>query len=138
MRAPLKPGTDAGGFLVVSNNTGLEPGFDRRFEVQKIPGGPDEVYDAVSELLQSRHILISSPLPANVPLIRSPVRSVILKKAGGRFDPQGLLALEKARERTAVLGVFDNKRTRDDLEMIDRDHLLHSIRQLEESGLFEE
>ena len=121
-------------FLVVSNNTALHPGFDERFEVQKIPGGLNEVYNAISKLLQNWHTLISSPLPASVMLIRSPVRSVILKRTGPRFDSQGLLVLEKARERTSVLGIFDSKRSKDDLEMIDKEQLLHSISQLVELG----
>ena len=122
-------------YLVVSNNAGLEPGFDGRFAVRKISGGLEEVYDAVGELLESGHSLVSSPLPANVPLIRSPVRSVILKKSARRYDAQGLLVLEKARERTAALGVTEDRRIRADLETIDRDHLVRAIRQLEELGL---
>ena len=119
-------------YLVVSNNTGLQPDFDGRFAVRKVSGGVEDMYDAISELLQSGYALISSPLPANVPLIRSPVRSVILQKAARRFDAQGLLALEKARDRTAVLGVSDDERTRGDLEMIDKNQLQRAIRQLEE------
>jgi hypothetical protein len=75
---------------------------------------------------------VSSPLPANVPLIRSPVRSIILEKNSRKYDAAGLIALEKARERTAILGIVDDERTRSDLEFIDKDHLKRAIEQLAE------
>jgi hypothetical protein len=90
------------------------------------------MYAAIGEHLQNGYALVSSPLPANVPLIRSPVRSVILEKAQRKYDAQGLIILEKAKERSAVLGVVDDPRTRVDLEFIDRDQLLRAIAQLAE------
>lgn len=108
------------------------PAAAGRFSLKSISGGVEAVYDAISELLQSGHALVSSPLPANVPLIRSPIRSIILEKQTRRFDAKGLLALEKARDRIAVLGINNDERVRADLELIDKDQLLRAIAQLEE------
>lgn len=118
-------------YRILTNNSTISrelPGF----AVTRIPGGIEAVYAALGELLQNGYALVSSPLPANVPLIRSPIRSVILEKSARRYDAPGLIALEKARERTAVLGVIDEERTRRDLEFIDRDQLERAIGQLAE------
>ena len=48
------------------------------------------------------------------------------------MDKQDEEALEKARERTAVLGITENPRIRSDLEMIDKDQLWRAVSQLEE------
>lgn len=139
-------------FLIVTNNRTLQahdgqvfspapvaargncagPAVAGGFRIKSVTGGVEDVYDAISELLQNGHALVSSPLPANVPLIRSPVRSVILEKQTRRFDAKGLLVLEKARDRIAVLGINDDERVRADLETIDRDQLLRAMAQLEE------
>lgn len=118
-------------YLILTNNSSVEtqmPGF----AVSRVSGGIDAIYEAISERLQNGYALVSSPLPANVPLIRSPIRSVILEKASRRYDAEGLQTLEKARERTAVLGVIDDARTRADLEFIDKNQLSRAISQLKE------
>lgn len=120
-------------YLILTNNSSIDhwPGF----AVIRVQGALDAVYEAVSEHLQNGHELVSAPLPANVPLIRSPVRSIILRKTTRKYDARGLIALEKARERTDVLGVIDDERTRPDLEFIDKDQLRRAVRQLAEVGV---
>lgn len=118
-------------YLILSNNSSLGP-EEHGLAVKHVPGGVETMYDAISEHLQSGYALVSSPLPANVPLIRSPVRSVILRKSDRRYDAQGLLTLEKARNRTDVLGIADDPRTRADLEFIDKDQLARAVAQLKE------
>lgn len=120
-------------YVIVSNNSDIvsgKAGFDSRFAVRPVEGGVEAIYAVLEEMLQDGYTLITSPLPPNVPLIRSPVRSVIVKKAERRYDGQGLIVLEKARERTSVLGNIDCERTRADLEMIDLDQLRRAILQL--------
>ena len=119
-------------YVILTNNNSLETVMDG-FVVIRVSGGIDAMYEAISEHLQSGYVLVSSPLPANVPLIRSPIRSVILGKTSRRYDAHGLLTLEKARERTTVLGVIDDKRTRADLEFIDKNQLSRAIDQLRET-----
>ena len=121
-------------YLILTNNSSL--GAEAHsLPVKHVPGGIEAMYDAVGEHLQNGYSLISSPLPANVPLIRSPVRSIILGKAARRYDARGLLTLEKARDRTRVLGVNTDERTRADLEFIDKDQLARAVAQLQELGL---
>ncbi len=120
-------------YIILSNNSSL--GAEAHgLAVKRVTGDLQAMYDTVSEHLQNGYTLVSSPLPANVPLIRSPVRSVILGKAARRYDAQGLLTLEKARDRTGVLGVVDDERTRADLEFIDKDQLARAVAQLKDLG----
>lgn len=118
-------------FVILSNNASLEEKTGG-IEVRRIDGSLNDFYAALESALQNGYRLVTAILPPNVPLIRSPVRSVILAKAGRKYDAAGLLALEKARERSVTLGVRDNERIRKDLEYIDRDHLLAAIGQLGE------
>ncbi len=120
-------------YVVVTNNTKLVSGntvLPYGFAVHAVEGGVEAIHATLEELLQNGYTLITSPLPPNVPLIRSPVRSVIVKKAEHRYDKEGLIVLEKARERTSVLGSVDCSRTRPDLEMIDLDQLRRAFLQL--------
>ncbi len=121
-------------YVILTNNSSIGPNT-HSLEVKHISGGVEAMYDAVGEHLQSGYELVSSPLPANVPLIRSPIRSIILCKASRQYDAQGLIVLEKARDRTKVLGVIDDHRTRGDLEFIDKDQLARAVAQLNELGL---
>ena len=118
-------------YVILTNNGSIEADF-HGLAVTRVSGGLDAIYESVSDHLQNGYALVSSPLPANVPLIRSPIRSVILQKSQRRFDAQGLLLLDKAKGRTEVLGVVDDTRTRADLEFIDKDQLSRAIRQLTE------
>lgn len=120
-------------YTIVTNNSRITPDSHAGFDCRSVPGGLGEIYDAVSLMLQNGYRLISSPLPANVPLIRSPVRSVVLLRRSKRYDEEGLLMLEKARERTSTLGVNNDSRVRADLEMIDADQLARTLAQLEDS-----
>ena len=119
-------------YLVLSNNTVLPPLLADGIPVRPVVGGVDALYAALGDLLQSGYTLVSAPLPPNVPLIRSPVRSVIVRHSERRYDVEGLSLLEKAKERSATLGVTSEERLLRDLEFIDRDHLLRAIHQLQE------
>ena len=116
--------------IVVTNNTDLTPDRFDNVVLQKVPGGPEAVYAALEQLLQAGHRLISSPLPVNVPLIRSYVRSVIIQKSESPLDAEGLRMVQAAARRTSALGVNREERVRPDLEMIDTDQLAHALRDL--------
>lgn len=119
--------------VILSNNPSLGDNVSG-IQVRHVAGGIEEIYNAISHALQDGYELVSSPLPPNVPLIRSPFRSVILRQITRRYDAAGILVLEKARERTKVLGVKNEGRILKDLEFIDRDHLLRAIAQMKELG----
>ncbi|TVM27164.1 hypothetical protein, partial [Oceanidesulfovibrio marinus] len=63
------------------------------FALIHVPGGIEAIYEAISDHLQNGYALVSSPLPANVPLISSPISSVILEKNSRKYDAQGLITL---------------------------------------------
>ncbi|QJT07554.1 GrdX family protein [Oceanidesulfovibrio marinus] len=122
-------------YVILTNNGSIIGTDLQDFAVIHVPGGIEAIYEAISDHLQNGYALVSSPLPANVPLIRSPIRSVILEKNSRKYDAQGLITLEKAKARTAIVGVHDTGRTRFDLECINKDQLLLAIRQLKEFDL---
>lgn len=144
-------------YFILSNNTALPPTLPpalpsarastqtpeqapeqtENMPVRRVAGGIDDFYTALGTLLQNNCELISAPLPPNVPLIRSPVRSVIVRMSRRKYDTEGLLLLEKAQERSAALGVAPANRLLRDLERIDKDHICRAIRQLREVLDFE-
>lgn len=121
-------------YVIFSNNPCLEDNVSG-IRVHHVQGGIGEIHDALAHALQNGHELVSSPLPPNVPLIRSPFRSVILRETKRKYDASGIIALEKARERASVLGVNEDERVMKDLGFIDRDHLLRAIGQMRELSL---
>lgn len=119
-------------YTVVTNNTGLEADIFPDANIERVKGGPEAVYTRLEALLKSGHRLISSPLPVNVPLIRSFVRSVIIEKSEISCDYEGLMLVKSAARRSEILGINREQRVRADLEMIDMDQLAHAIRDLKE------
>lgn len=117
--------------IILSNNGSLEDAVSG-IPVCRVEGDCIAVYDAAGRALENGYELVSSPLPPNVPMIRSPVRSVILRKTARKYDAQGILTLEKARERNRILGIENIGRFRKDQEYIDRDHLARAIAELAE------
>lgn len=116
-------------YIILSSNPSLGETV-RGIKVLQVQGGLDEFYEALSSALQNNFRLLTSPIPPNIPLIRSPVRSVVLGRTERKYDAPGLLLLEQARERTETLGIKDGSRVRKDLEFIDRDHLLVALAQM--------
>lgn len=88
------------------------------------------VLEAALEMTQSGCELVSTPLPPNVPLIRAPYRSLLLRRRGRRYDARGILALEKAGRAAASLGASDyGERPARDAAVIDREILLRTFRE---------
>lgn len=119
------------GFLVLSNNPALEEQISG-IPVRQVEGGLEQIYEAIEDALQHGFELVSSPIPPNVPLIRSPYRSVILREMDRKYDVQGILVLEKARERSLALGTRTEERIMEDLRFLNKDHILRAIAELRE------
>ena len=82
------------------------------------------------ELTQSGYRLVSAPLPPNVPLIRAPYRSLLLRRHDRRYDAQGIVALEKAGRTAAALGASAYaERPAQDAAFIDRELLRRTLRE---------
>lgn len=116
--------------IILSNNP-LVFEESNEYQVEAVSGREQAaVYDAALALLQSGHKLLSAPLPPNVPLMRAPYRSLVLEKSGRQYDPQGILAVEKARERMGVVGAgtYTEKQALD-AAFIDQELLKRTIRE---------
>ncbi len=88
------------------------------------------VLQAALELTQAGYQLVSTPLPPNVPLIRAPYRSLLLRRHDHQYDAQGILALEKAVHAVAKLGATDYQEGPAlDSARIDREILLRTFRE---------
>lgn len=92
--------------------------------------GVQAVIEAALALAQSGYRLISTPLPPNLPLIRAPYRSLLLERQQRQYDVQSILALEKAGQAAARLGVSTyGDGPAMDSAFIDRELLLRTFRE---------
>ncbi len=114
--------------LVLTNNPLVIQAHDGPPVQAVAESGLGAVFQAALELTQSGYTLVSAPLPPNVPLIRAPYRSLILKKNDRQYDVGGIQILERARERVEVLGshAFTEQEARD-AAYIDRELLLRAL-----------
>lgn len=106
-------------YCIVTNNTIVRQRLSAEFTVEFVEGDAPQVFDSVEDCLQKGWKLLTVPLPPNVPLIRSSIRSVVLKSDTQRYDVPGLHHLAKARERTETLAKTHRPEQRGDLEHID-------------------
>lgn len=122
---------EADSLCIVTNNSLVRDAFPEML-VHYVEGDAEAVHAALEALLQDHHTLLTTAIPPNVPMIRSPVRSVFVEKSEKKYDKEGLLHIEKSRQRLAVLGAGPGHRPMDrkDLEMIDLDHLRRTRTQL--------
>ena len=93
-----------GELLLLTNNPLVldQPG-DTPVQAVEEPGLAAVLRTAL-ELVQSGYRLVSTPLPPNVPLIRAPYRSLLLRRHECQYDVQSILALERAGQTAAKLG----------------------------------
>lgn len=121
-------------FEVVTNNPRLTADLAASHgvvSIHHVEGSPVDVMTRAEELLQVGRMLISAPLPPNIPLMRAPYRSLLLALVERRYDAQGLLSLEKARERLTTQRAIDEDAGQgrsEDFAMIDEDLLLRAMR----------
>lgn len=125
-------------YTIITNNPDVATFYGHEHDVRFMEDASvDSVYDAIEALLQKHFTLVTMPLPANVPIIRSPMRSVILEKSVERVHGEGLVLMLNARERTKTLcqGYEHNLSDNADLCMIDLDQLKRAFMQIEELKL---
>jgi len=126
-------------YTIITNNPEIAHFYGKEYDIRFMEDtSVYDVYDAIEILLQKHFVLITMPLPANVPIIRSPVRTVVLEKSVTRVDGEGLVLIGNARERTMTLCKGYEQRTTDvkDLRMIDLDQIKRAFMQIEELQLF--
>ena len=125
-----------GELLLLTNNPLVldQPG-DTPVQTVEEPGLAAVLRTAL-DLVQSGYRLISTPLPPNVPLIRAPYRSLLLRRHERQYDVQSIMALEKAGRTAAKLGASNyEERSALDSAFIDREILRRTFR---EAGLLSE
>ncbi len=115
---------------IITNNPKVVEFYADQEEYTLVDGGVEEVYAHIEHLLQNGYELVTSPLPANVPTIRSSVRSILIRKGKRRVDGEGLILIANARDRVRVLGSGHRAIDLDDLRMIDLDQLRRAFTQL--------
>lgn len=92
--------------------------------------GLQAVIESALNLVQSGYRLVSTPLPPNLPLIRAPYRSLLLERQERRYDAQSILALTKAEQTAAKLGLSEyGEQQALDSAFIDREILQRTFRE---------
>lgn len=106
-------------YRIVTNNPLVFEAYSTGFAVDFVKGDAAEVFEAIENALVNGWKLLTTPLPPNVPLIRSAIRTVVLQSSPERYDVPGLHCLAQARERTETLAKAHRPSQRRDLEHID-------------------
>lgn len=117
---------------IITNNPKVQAFYaNSQYPLTFIEGDAEAVYTHIEKLLQTGYELVTSPLPANVPTIRSSVRSILIRKGERRVDGEGLMLMDNARERVRTLSSAGHRAIDlDDLRMIDLDQLRRAFTQL--------
>ena len=114
---------------IVTYNGWIEKGPAVPNEIIQVDGTPLEVLDKAEELLQQGWKLVSAPLPPNVPIMRGPYRSLVIEKNDRQYDKDGLIAIDKARERYRMERENHNlPEPGEDFGVIDRQMLQRMLR----------
>ena len=116
-------------FRIITNNPWIQKGAAVPHEIELIEGTPVDTLIKTEETLQNGWKLVSTPLPPNVPIMRGPYRSLVIQKNDRQYDKDGLIALEKAKERY----IFERKdhnlpKPSEDFGIIDRQMLQRTLR----------
>lgn|GEM_PF-264035 len=122
-------------FVVVTNNGAVRAAYGGVLAVEYVDGTPLDALGRASLLLRRRCRLLSAPLPPNVPLMRAPFRSLLLEEtANGEGDPDGIYAIEKARETMRAQRAISVRRgladsAEADFAALDADWLARALRE---------
>ena len=84
---------------IVTNNPEIQGKDEIPHEITFVDGSPICVLEKAMELAQDNWLLVSTPLPPNIPIMRAPYRSLAMQKNTSKYDAQGMIALEKALVR---------------------------------------
>ena len=120
---------------VVTNNPAILTNKDMPHDIIFVEGSPVDVLDKAEELIQQHWSLLSTPLPPNIPIMRGPYRSLVIKEADEQYDTKGLLALDKARTRYVMEREFRTMHPNADFGEIDRTMLYRTLRDISLSNL---
>ena len=93
-------------------------------------GDPIDVLDRTEELLQNGWRLLSAPLPPNVPIMRGPYRSIVIEESESKYDKEGIIAVEKARDRYLIERQKNCAEPQEDFALIDRNMLQRALRDI--------
>ena len=115
---------------VVTNNPAILTNKDMPHDIIFVEGSPVDVLDKAEELIQQHWSLLSTPLPPNIPIMRGPYRSLVIKEADEQYDTKGLLALDKARTRYVMEREFRTMDPNADFGEIDRTMLYRTLRDI--------
>ena len=120
---------------IVTNNPAISTNEDMPHDIIFVEGSPVDVLDKTEELVQQHWSLLSTPLPPNIPIMRGPYRSLVIKEADEQYDTKGLLALDKARTRYVMEREFRTMDPNADFGEIDRTMLYRTLRDISLSNL---
>ena len=117
-------------YCIFTNNSLVHERFQVIHDVVFMGNTADELLRILEERLQSGWQLLTVALPPNVPLIRSDICTVVLRKTKRTFDALGLKHLDRARERRKTLAKRGQPHALDDLKMMDLLFLEQSLREI--------
>jgi len=117
-------------YRIFTNNSLVYERFRESHDVAFTDETADGLLHILEECLQSGWQLLTVALPPNVPLIRSGICTVVLRKTAQRFDVPGLKHIGRARERREMLARSGRPQVLDDLKMIDALFLEQSLREI--------
>ena len=115
---------------IVTNNPEIYWSPEMPYGVISTEGDPIDVLDRTEELLQHGWRLLSAPLPPNVPIMRGPYRSLVIEESERQYDKDGIIAVEKARERYLIARDRTCSEPQEDFALIDRQMLQRAIRDI--------
>ena len=112
---------------IVTNNPEIYLSPEMPYGVVSVEGDPIDVLDRTEELLQHGWRLLSAPLPPNVPIMRGPYRSLVIEESDRQYDKEGMIAIEKARERYLIERKRNCQEPQEDFALIDRQMLQRAL-----------
>ena len=115
---------------IVTNNPEIYWSPEMPYGVVSVEGDPIDVLDRTEELLQHGWRLLSAPLPPNVPIMRGPYRSLVIEESDRQNDKEGMIAIEKARERYLIERKRNCQEPQEDFALIDRQMLQRALRDI--------
>lgn len=115
---------------IVTNNPEIYWSPEMPYGVVSVEGDPIDILDRTEELLQHGWRLLSAPLPPNVPIMRGPYRSLVIEESDRQYDKEGMIAIEKARERYLIERKRNCQEPQEDFALIDRQMLQRALRDI--------
>ena len=114
--------------ILVTNNAEAASFAGDGMKTIMVSGSPIDVLNRVCEMLQNGYRLISVPLPPNIPMMRSPFRSLLIGPSEQQYDTVGIEAIEQAkdvmeRQRKISMPVDEDAEIISDYAMIDAQYV---------------